>query len=256
MISASTIATTLDPTRLLTAAGLQPDPWQRELLLNPWKRALLNITRQEGKSTAAAALALHQAMLPESLVLVLSPSQRQSKELFAKVWRFFQQSGGPIAVEKKSELRVRFMNGSRVVALPGKEETIRGFSGVDLLIVDEAARVMDDLYRSVRPMLAVSGGRIIAPSTPWGKRGWWYEAWHSTDEWRRVKVTAEECPRISEAFLEEERRALGEWWFRQEYLCEFMDTVDQLYRTEDIERAFSADVAPLFDDTDIEPLIL
>ena len=35
-------------------------------------------------------------------------------------------------------------------ALPGREGTIRSYSGVDLLILDEASRVPDDLYRSVR----------------------------------------------------------------------------------------------------------
>ena len=61
-----------------------------------------------------------------------------------------------------------------------------------------------------------------------------------------MKVTARDCPRITDAFLEQERRELGDWLFRQEYLCEFVDGVDSLFRTEDIDRAFSGDVEPLF----------
>jgi hypothetical protein len=114
-------------------------------------------------------------------------------------------------------------NGSRVVSLPGNESTIRGYSGTKLLIVDEAAQVSDSLYKSVRPMLAVSGGRLLALSTPFGSSGWWYEAWHDQRQpWERFRITAEQCPRISPAFLAEEQRTMGEWWFRQEYMCEFM----------------------------------
>ena len=61
-------------------------------------------------------------------------------------------------------------------------------------------------------MLAVSGGRLIALSTPFGKRGWFHAAWRSAEDWDRVKVTAEQCPRISAEFLVEERvlaRRLG-----------------------------------------------
>ena len=53
-----------------------------------------------------------------------------------------------------------------MVALPSKEATVRGFSGVTLIIEDEASRVDDLLYRTMRPMLAVSGGRMILASTP------------------------------------------------------------------------------------------
>jgi hypothetical protein len=81
------------------------------------------------------------------------------------------------AVKDESALRLELRNGSRIVSLPGDETTVRGYSGVRLLVVDEAARVPDDLYFSIRPMLAVSGGRLVCLSTPFGKRGFFYEAW-------------------------------------------------------------------------------
>lgn len=149
--------------------------------------------------------------------------------------------------EAESALRLELRSptgetGSRIISLPGKEQTIRGYSGVDLLVVDEAARVSDDLYYSVRPMLAVSGGRLIALSTPFGTRGWWYEAWRSDEPWERYEVPATECPRISAEFLEEEQRNMGEWWYRQEYLCEFLDAQTAAFRHEDIQRMFDGEV--------------
>src|SRR5262249_44515775 len=113
-------------------------------------------------------------------------------------------------------------NLSRVVCLPCKEETIRGFSRVSLLVIDEAARVPDDLYRAVRPMLAVSNGRLICLSTPYGQRGFFYDAWgHRRHDRGRVEVPAERIGRITPEFLAQERRAMGASWFRQEYGCSF-----------------------------------
>jgi hypothetical protein len=126
------------------------------------------------------------------------------------------------------------------------EKNIRGFSGVALLVIDEAARVADALYCAVRPMLAVSRGRLVALSTPFGKRGWYHDEWHGEGQWERVKITTEQCRRIAPAFLAEERRALGERWFRQEYLCSFEDTIDAMFAWADIEAAFNNDIEPLF----------
>jgi hypothetical protein len=123
---------------------------------------------------------------------------------------------------------------------------VRGFSGVDLLVVDEAAWVEDNLYRALRPMLAVSGGRLVALSTPFGKRGWFHSAWHSAEDWDRIKVTAKDCPRISPKFLAEERASLGDWAFRQEYDCEFVDTASSLFTYDEVRAALSSDVTPLF----------
>ncbi len=234
------LALGLDPVLLARAVGISPDPWQIKLLRSTSPRILLNCCRQSGKSTMSALLAVHQTLhRPGSLVLLLSPTLRQSQELFRKALSIYRVLGRPIPAEVENRLSLELENGSRVVSLPGKEQTIRGFSAVALLVCDEAARVPDELYYSVRPMLAVSGGRLIALSTPWGTRGWWYEAWRSAEPWERFKVPATECPRISPAFLEEERRALGEWWYRQEYFCEFLDAETQAFRREDIERALT-----------------
>jgi hypothetical protein len=105
------------------------------------------------------------------------------------------------------------------------------------------------LYVAVRPMLAVSGGRLIALSTPYGKRGWFHDEWTGENQWERVRVTAEECPRITQEFLAEERRSIGDRWYRKEYGCEFMETVDAVFSCDDIQQARSEDIQPLFPST-------
>ena len=244
------LAYALDASRLMgEAIEATPDGWQRRTLRRAHKRVLMLVTRQGGKSTTTAAKAMHKALYtPGSLTLLVSPSQRQSGELFSKVTDVYNAAGAPVPALRASALRMELQNGSRIIALPGSEKTIRGYSGVDLLVIDEAARVLDDLYYSVRPMLAVSDGELVCMSTPWGKRGWFYDEWTdpAADEWTRIKVTADACPRITDTFLEEERRKLGDWWFRQEYYCEFSDTVDSVFATDDIDRAITDEVQPLF----------
>jgi hypothetical protein len=198
-----------DPVRILTDAGLQPDAWQAGVLCSDAPRMLLLASRQAGKSSVAAALALRTALLrPRSPVLLLSPSLRQSGELYRKVVDLFGALGRPMGVVAESALRLELANGSRVVSLPGDEKNIRGFSGVALLIIDEAARVEDALYCSVRPMLAVSQGRLAALSTPFGKRGWFHDEWHGEGEWsasRSPPSSARGIPRSSW------QRSVGPW---------------------------------------------
>jgi hypothetical protein len=242
---ASDLACALDPAALAARIGMPPDPWQADFLRSTDSRVLLNCSRQSGKSTVTALLGVHSALYePGALVLLLSPSLRQSQELFRKALDTYRALANPVPVEAESALRLELENRSRIVSLPGKEQTVRGFSGVRLLAVDEAARVPDDLYYSIRPMLAVSGGRLVALSTPFGTRGWWFEAWRSAEPWRRFQVPAEQCPRISAEFLEEERRTMGDWWFRQEYGCDFLDAETQPFAREDIEQAFAEEVKP------------
>ncbi len=238
-----------DAVLMAERAGITPDGWQSDLLRSDAKQMILLCSRQSGKSTITSILALHQAIYTaNSLILLLSPSLRQSQELFRKLQDFYNALDSdylPQAVEE-SALRMELSNGSRIIALPGKEATIRGFSGVSLLIIDEASRVPDELYQAIRPMLAVSGGRIVLLSTPFGKRGFFHSEWTDGQDWRKVKITADQCPRIKTEWLMRERQMIGDWWYLQEYFCEFVETNDQVFSYDDIQAALDSTVKPLF----------
>jgi hypothetical protein len=227
--------------------GFEADALQARVLNSTSKRVILNCSRQWGKSTVTAAKAVHHAStVGESTTLVISPCARQSGEFVRKVRRFVRQLGIPVKSDGGKDISVLFPNGSRVVGLPGKEETIRGYSAVSLLLVDEASRVQDELYLAVRPMLATSGGGVWLMSTPFGARGFFWETWtRGGPEWERVKATAAECSRIQTEHLEEDRRTMGDRYFRQEYCCEFMDAEGYVFSREDIERAINPDLEPL-----------
>jgi hypothetical protein len=270
-----------DPTLLFWAAGMVADPWQRRVLNSTARQLLMCCSRQTGKSQTAAALALKTALLEAPAeVLIVSRTLRQSAELLLKVkeMRRWLRAGSGVSPKKKrrawrpmpakerealearyaaveaaseksaavrdSVLTEQLENGSRIISLPGKADTFVGFSP-DLLIIDEAARVPDDTYRACRPMLSVSGGRLVLLSTPFGKRGFFWEEWARCEDakargakesWERYRVEVTECPRISPEFLEDERLALGERWWRQEYFCSFEDPVGAVF-THDVVHA-------------------
>jgi hypothetical protein len=193
---------------------------------------------------------MHQAFWPSSLVLILAPAERQAKETFGKMASFYHALGHPIPADSYRKLGMELTNGSRIEALPGTEKTIRGFSGAALLIVDEAARVEDALYYAIRPMLAVSGGRLMMLSTPAGRRGVFHEEWtrEPGEGWERYEVRASECERIPSSFLEEERRSLPAWIYRQEYECSFEDLEDALFGFELVASSITEEVTPLFEE--------
>jgi hypothetical protein len=227
--------------------GLQPDAIQKKILRLTARRVLLNCTRQWGKSTIAAVKAVHRACFElGSLTVVLSPSARQSGEFLRKAAGMARKLGVRPRGDGDNEISLLFPNESRIVGLPGTECTVRGFSAVSLMVIDEAARVPEDLYNSVTPMLAIGNGDLWLMSTPYGRRGFFWEAWaHGGTRWARFSVPATECPRISPEFLEGERAAMGQRWFGQEYLCEFVDVNDGVFDRELVEAALSKDLEPL-----------
>ena len=214
------------------------EPAQKQLLQTTGPRVILNCTRQWGKSSMAACVALHRAYhRPKALVLIVSPTQRQSSELIAKIRELAVRMEIEPRGDGANRASLLLPNGSRIVALPGIERNIRGFSGASLILIDEAARVPDELYRAVRPILANLRGDIWLMSTPYGKRGFFFHAWDNQKQnWNRVMVKATDCPRFTPEFLEEERLVQGDGPFRQEYLCEFVETDDYIFTYEEIRR--------------------
>jgi hypothetical protein len=252
-----------DPALILEEGLGKParaDAWQAGLLRGSAKRLLLNCSRQSGKTLVSSALALRAALLhPPALVLILSPSLRQSQESYrAGVQRLYNGLGRPVPAVQESALQMTLANGSRVVALPGQNDgSIRGYSGVTMLICDECARIPAPLYRSIRPMLATSGGSLVCLSTPWGgpATNWWAQEWFHGQGWERVKITALQCERIPRSFLQEEYRTLGDAFFRQEYMGEFFDrTGDTVFLRSDIQAALDDSVQPLFPPAPRAPL--
>jgi hypothetical protein len=226
--------------------GFEPDGRQVELLRSTAKQIILCMGRQVGKSTIVAALALHTAIYkPGSLILVIAPSQRQSRELFIKIHGFLQKLEPPETLEEETKLSLMMSNGSRVVVLPGDGRTIRGYSAPALVLMDEAAFIADDVFDATIPMLAAAPeGRIILMSTPYTSTGFFYTLWHNADGWERVEFRTADCPRVGKEWLQARRRE-DPLRYAREYECQFGAADDALFTAEMLDRCVVTNFEPI-----------
>jgi cytochrome c-type biogenesis protein CcmE len=234
-----TVTVSPNPVEFARSVGIDPDPWQGQILASEHPRKILCCGRQTGKSTVAAILAIHKALTrPGSTVLVVAPGERQAKLLFTKAASLYRQAGYPLPAHSERRTGLELSNGSIIEALPAVERTTRGYS-VDLLVVDEAAAVPDLDYHGILPALIATQGEQVLLSTPRGKRGFFHELWHSADDWQRVMVRSDEVGRIREEDLEVFRQSMPEAFYRQEFECAWLNTEGGLFSYDDIETALA-----------------
>ena len=251
MLIARDMARAADPVLFAKDCGFDLDPWQQDFVRSSARRVLQLAARQVGKTTSTAIKTFHTAVYePGALIVVVAPAERQSKEFIRSVRHMHRALEGAMPLASESVTKVEFQNESRILALPGGEEgrTIRGLAGARLIVVDEAAQVSDELLAAIRPMMATNPrAEMIALTTPKGRRGWFYDAWHDPDSsWQRVRVTVDMCPRITAAFLADERKALGPTRFAEEYELAFIDSDTAAFSTALIDAAFKKELRPLW----------
>lgn len=221
------------------SVGGVPDPWQVDLLnaiatpdVHPVTLALCS--RQVGKSqTAAVGVYRRAEYYPGSTILVIAPALRQSQELHMKIKAVRGALGSTHAAEKDNQSELILGNGSRIIVLPANEETIRGYT-CDLIVLDEAARIKDEEFNAIVPMLR-DDGAIVATTTPYGQRGWFWQSWQ---EGRGTRITARsvDLPRKARA-VERDRAIMSPAQFAQEHLLAFIGAGDPFFNIEDFDRA-------------------
>lgn len=238
----------LDPVAFARGRGFIAEPWQSKLLRSTARRIVVPCSRQVGKTETTSYKSLHGALNnPGRDVLIISPSQRQSIEMLLRIKSIYRGMRAAPRLVKDNDSEMVLPNASRVISLPGTEGTVRGFANVKLLVIDEAARVDDEVFASVLPMVG-SDGQILALSTPWGQRGWFYELAEEAPRngWEKHRVTVYDSGQWSPERIAEVRASVGKFVFASDYEALFQDTDDQLFSTEDVRRAFTSDVQPLF----------
>lgn len=238
-----------NPSLMMKDAGFEPDPHQIELLECNDPNVLVRWPRQSGKSRTCAVKVLHEAcFFPGDVVILAGEKEAQALEIYEKAYAMhgvLSEIGELPPVERSNNV-LKFGNGSRVLALPSTVESIRGYAA-RLVLIDEAAFTPEGTLAKVSPMLSATNGRLICPSTPNGARGWFWEAWHNGEGWRRLTVSIDQLPRLSAAEIQRQRNILTPMQFRQEYLLEWLDGDQQFFPHEVIEAALDDSIEPLFD---------
>lgn len=227
-----------------TFLGFHADPVQAEILNTFTPRLAVCCSRQWGKTTIAAIKSLHFAWHnPGVLILFASRTFEQAAELLRHFREFAARLlGGPCKGVPRRPGSVLLPNGSRILALPQSPDAVRCYSAPAIIVVDDAAFVSTGTHNALSPMLASSNGQRWLLSTPSGQTGEFYEVWHATNpDWHKFSVAATDCPRISPAFLADERLLMGERVFRREYLCEFVPDSRTVIDRKLIDEAFCGD---------------
>jgi hypothetical protein len=221
MTNVHEIAYRIDPVLWVREVlGMTPSKWQEDFLRAPRGSSLLVLTaRQVGKSTVAAWAMAHTAIfMPGSLSVVACPSLRQSGEALRKVRDTLLKCAVRLTSDSGDGLELA--NGSRVLALPGSDDTVRGLTVNGHIIADEAARLTPELISALSPMRArCPDAKLAMLSTAWSRTDPFWAAWESSENWIRIKATVDDDPTLLPAdFLANERAKHGEDAYKREYL--------------------------------------
>ena len=267
----------IDPAGYIKRIWEDPYPWQLDALNPLHKRLMLNCARQSGKSTIVSGITLHKAKYKSnSLNLIVSPSEKQSKETMKKVEDYIALDPDlkAVALPSDSAFEKKFKSGSRIVALPGTEKSVRGYSKPDTILIDEAARVTDETYKAMRPMLTGNpDAQIILLSTPWNMMGFFHEEWTKNPIWKKIyvvpkweldeisnklverpeesifkeeyarqNISAYFSPRHTLQFLYEELMSIGPIWFEREYGCRFVEGMETMFSLDLIQSSYAEEI--------------
>jgi Terminase large subunit, T4likevirus-type, N-terminal len=230
----------LDPVFLFERVIGAPDPWQSELLHAEDEFILVLASRQVGKSTTIACI-VWSLLAKGKFIVLCAPSQRQAAELYKKVMGFRNRSH--IMSIRSTQTELELSNGGRLVCAPSSSDTIRGYSAVDLICLDEAAFADDETITALMPMRA-ENGKIFMSTTPNGARGFFYEVWKE-GKVRRINARSVEIPRLARkvAF---DKAHLPSVKFEVEHLCSFIGSGRPYFNPVAIEAALSQEVVPLW----------
>lgn len=254
----------LNDAKILNRYGLFK--YQRRWLADSSRFKIALWARQTGKDfTAAAEAVIHSRLHPGATWIVLAAGERQALESIdkAKVWAEafhipisectenftphpgIRPPGGPRTRLLSSQ--IKWANGARFIALPGKPETVRGYSAniilTEFAFHDDPEAIWRAIYPSISNPLRGGEKKLRIISTPNGLGNKFAELWHHGRDYSKHKVDIHEASRQGlELDVEELRRGLrDEQAWAQEYECEFADGAEVLLPYDLIESCESAD---------------
>jgi hypothetical protein len=233
----------------LPEGTFKPLPFQTQFLRDQNKRIVVCSGRQIGKTTMAAAKAIHYAtMNPNTTTLIISKALRQSMWMFDKIRDMLYANTALRLLIKirhgttRTKIEFKQPINSKIIALPpGNEgETIRGLTA-NLLIVDEANFIKPQIITSVlMPMITATDGTLIMISTPEYAEHPFMQAFTHASEWGYTRyrfpssIAPIPTPEARQKFLQEQQQQIPEEEYQREYLAILPDETNQLIATKHI----------------------
>lgn len=219
----------------------KPRPYQQEIikaLEDGYKKLVVVLPRRAGKDLTAWNVAIEQCIKKICLVQYILPTFGQARRC---VFQAIDSDGNKFIdyipkrlIEKinSSDQKIVFKNGSILQCLGGDthDTSIRGTNPY-MVVLSEFAYMQQDVYNTVRPILAANGGTVIFLSTPFGKNHFYhlFEVAKELPDWFVLHKKTSEIKHISAEALEQERQQMSDQMFAQEYECSFSKGVDGSY---------------------------
>jgi len=226
------------------------DEWQKDYIFNshPDENCFLLTGRQVGKTTAMSIRAVELCVnhyKKGEFVLINSITEKQAYHMLAKALAYAQAKYSKLIMKGKDRPtmhKILFKNGSGILCYAAGEtgEGLRGFT-IKKLMPDEGARMSEEYFIATLPMLSVINGSIDIASTPAGKlhkdgqEKYFYKC-SKDPKFKKFYVSAEDCPRHSKEFLQEQKDRLTKLAYAQEYLAVFTDELKRLFDDELIKQ--------------------
>lgn len=207
-------------------------PGQRRVAQSAARFQVLACGRRWGKTHYGAMLAI-EAALHVGRAWWVAPTYGMAQVGWRLLKRLADQVPGTRHWET-SKLIV-FGNGGTVqVRSADQPDTLRG-EGLDFVVLDEAAYMDERAWReALRPALADRLGRALFISTPNGRNWFWQLYERGRDpaypDWRSWRLPTADNPAIAESEIEAAQRSLPSAVFRQEFLAEFLDSGQGVFR--------------------------
>ena len=250
-------------------------PYQRRWVDDPARFKAGCWARQTGKDFSSQCEAVRDAMQREKTTwMIAAPSERQAIESLNKAREWaeafklaiadeIEERDAPGALMKSTE--IHFANKSRIIAVPGRPNTVRGFSANLVLTEFAFFDDPDATWKAVLPSITnpLRGGekKVRIVSTPNGKGGRGKRFYDILDAnlfnpregrkqtWSCHLVTIEDAVKLGlPVDLEELRAGLDDpqaW--AQEFMCEFLDSSNTLLPYDLIAAAESVDASEAID---------
>jgi len=226
------------------------DDWQKDYIFNthPNENVFLLCGRQVGKTTAMSIRAVELCInhyKKGEFVLINSITEKQAYHMLAKALAYAQAKYSKFIMKGKDRPtmhRILFKNGTGILCYAAGEtgEGLRGFT-IKKLMPDEGARMSEEYFIATLPMLSVIDGSIDIASTPAGKlhkdgqEKYFYKC-SKDKKFKKFYVSAEDCPRHSKEFLEEQKERMTKLAYAQEFLAVFTDELKRLFEDDLIKK--------------------
>lgn len=233
------------------------DEWQRQALEHEGN-LLLCTGRQVGKTYILSRKSAERMVkVPNTQILVGSLTEDQAKLIIVMTQKYLEEYYPTwLRVKKKDKPtlnKIVLTNGSSMLARPvgNTGDSLRGFTG-NVFVMDELSRWSELALIAGLPTLMTTGGEIWGASTPFGKQGFFWDAFQNKENyWKVLHVSSEEAilnREINEnwtqqrkdaalRFLEQQKAQMSDLEYAQEYLGQFVDELRRYFSDEIIDQA-------------------